>query len=74
MLAIFILFFTISFIFNNSFLINMNADYENLVHDITFQITSQNAFQFAEIVKRTLSKSLVRTKFEKIFFSFLENH
>jgi hypothetical protein len=26
----------------------MNADYENLVHDITFQITSQDAFQFVE--------------------------
>jgi hypothetical protein len=44
MFAIFILFFTILFVFNNLFLINMNADYKNLVHDIIFQIISQNVF------------------------------
>jgi hypothetical protein len=26
----------------------MNADYENLVHDFTFQIISQDAFQLAK--------------------------
>ncbi len=45
MLAISFLFFAISFLFNNLFLINiMNADYENFVHDIILQIILQNAF------------------------------
>jgi hypothetical protein len=49
MLAISFLFFAISFLLNNLFLINiMNADYENFVHDTISQIISQDAFQLAE--------------------------
>jgi hypothetical protein len=34
----------------------MNVDYENFVHDTTFQIISQNTFQFAENDEESIVK------------------
>jgi hypothetical protein len=49
----------------------MNTDYENLVHDIIFQITSQNDFQFAKNDEENIVEISRSNEIQKnIFFFF----
>jgi hypothetical protein len=49
----------------------MNANYENFVHNITFQIISQNAFQFAENDEESIVEISRSNEIQKnIFFFF----
>ncbi len=48
----------------------MNADYENLVYDITFQIISQNTFQFAENDEENIVEIFRSNKIQKSIFFF----
>jgi hypothetical protein len=49
----------------------MNANYENSVHDIIFQITSQNASQFAESDEESIVEIFRSNEVQKnIFFFF----
>jgi hypothetical protein len=51
----------------------MNADYENLVHDFTSQIISQDAFQFAESDEKSIVEIVRSNDAQKnIFFLFLK--
>jgi hypothetical protein len=48
----------------------MNADYENFVHDTTFQIISQNAFQFAESDEESIVEIARSNEVQKSIFFF----
>jgi hypothetical protein len=48
----------------------MNADYENLVHDIIFQIISQDASQLAENDEESIVEIFRSNEVQKSIFFF----